>query len=445
MKRLYYIFILFCFICLSANAGSISSFINDTDFEHDSTVSIYVKNNQNNEVVYSRNKNKLLNPASVLKLLTFGASYKVLGSDYEFETVVYKDAKNNLYIKLGGDPLLAYLNLEKLMFDAKQNIDVLKINGIYIDDTIFDKTPYPDSWMQEDAWPYQRAITQYIIDKNYTEIAIKRSSLATKVDIIQNSEYKLPVINELTLGQKQDYKISREYGENSPIVTFRGTINNDEIKKIPVLNPQVNFVVKLNKALKKNGYLYDRKIQFAKTPSAVTRIASFSHNINEVSKGILLGSDNFASEVVSKVAASKYIGNTRPATNEDMINMFYDVYKDVITDDIIISDSCGVSRKNLLSAEFIVNALNYINSTTDIQSVMMMPNQGTLANRLLFLKDNLKAKTGTLSNMSSIAGILNSQKSNNLTFVIIVQNSAKRNAILKNFEDNIIGLIYKKY
>ena len=73
--------------------------------------------------------------------------------------------------------------------------------------------------------------------------------------------------------------------------------------------------------------MYDRKIQFAKTPSAVTRIASFSHNINEVSKGILLGSDNFASEVVSKVAASKYIGNTRPATNEDMINMFYDVYK----------------------------------------------------------------------------------------------------------------------
>lgn len=445
MKKYFYILVLLCFMCLTADANTISSFIKDTDFEHDSTVSIYVKNNQDNQVVYSRNQNKLLNPASVLKLLTFGASYKVLGSEYEFETVVYKDANNNLYIKLGADPLLSYLHLEKLFFDVKQNLNVLKINGIYIDDTIFDKTPYPSSWMQEDSWPYQRAITPYIIDRNYTELAIKRSSLATKVDIFQESEYKLPVINELKLGQKQQYTVTREYGDDSPIVTFRGTIVNDETKRLPVLNPQINFVVNVNKALKKNGYLYDRKIQFAKTPSNVTRVASFSHNIAEVSRSILFSSDNFISEVVSKVAAAKYIGNTRPATNEDMINMFNDIYRDVITEDIIISDSCGVSRKNLLSAEFIVNALNYINSQTDIKSLMMQSNQGTLANRLLFLKDNLRAKTGTLSNMSSIAGFLTSRKPSDLTFVIITQNSAKRSALLKNFEDNIISIIYKKY
>ena len=72
---------------------------------------------------------------------------------------------------------------------------------------------------------------------------------------------------------------------------------------------------------------------------------------------------------------------------------------------------------------------------------MSAPNQGTLINRMLFLKDNLKAKTGTLSNMSAIAGILNSKKNNELSFAIIIQNSPKRSAVLKNFEDNIISLL----
>ena len=439
------IFAFMLLFCTSANANAINSYIKKSNYEHNSTISIYVQNKLNNHTVYKKNEKKLLNPASTLKLLTFGASYKVLGENYKFETTVYKDTNNNLYIKLGADPMMTSADLTALFADVKNKIDVSKINNIYIDDLIIDKTPYPETWMQEDIWPYQRAITPYIIDKNETEIAIKRSSLATKVDILQDDEYKLPVINELKLGQNQEYKITRKYGEKSPIITFEGTIVKDEIKKLPVLNPQVNYIIKLNKALNKNKYLYSRKIQFAKTPSKVTKIASIGHTIEEIGTNILHNSDNFSSEIVSKVAASKYIGQSHPATNSDMIKMFYDVYKNTINEDIKITDSCGVSRANLLNTEFLVNSLNYINSTTDIKALMSAPNQGTLNNRMLFLKDNLKAKTGTLSNMSAIAGILNSKKNNELSFAIIIQNSPKRSAVLKSFEDNIISLLYRKY
>lgn len=447
MKKIITYLMFLCLISLNmaASANQISSYIQKADFESNSTISLFVKNTKNNNIAYKRNEKKLLNPASTLKVLTFGAAYKTLGVGYEFETILYKDTNGNLYIKLGADPLLSYLDLVDLFSCAKEKFDTTKINNIYIDDTIIDKTPYPNAWMQEDIWPNQRAISPYIIDNNFSNIDIKRSSFATKVDILQGNSYKIPIINELKLGETQNYTITKEYGENSPIITFRGTIKEDEIKKLPVLNPQINFIIKTNKALNKSGYLFDKKILFKKTPTKVTRLSSVSHNIEDVSKNILFNSDNFTSEVVSKVAAAKYINYSHPATNEDMINMFYSIYQNIITKDIKITDSCGVSRNNFLNTEFLVNAFSYISSVSNIESLMTSANQGTLYGRLLFLDKDLKAKTGTLANMSSIMGKINTKKGNNLIFAIIIQNSPKRKALLKNFEDNIITILYRKY
>ena len=446
IKKIFYFIVLLSLISMSSYAKAVSDFIKKSDFEFYSTTSIYVKNKKNNKVIYKKNEKKLLNPASTLKLLTFGAAYKVLGENYKFETAVYQDLNSNLYIKLGADPMLSSADLVRLFRDVKEKLDTTKINNIYIDSTIIDKTPYPSGWMQEDIWPKQRMITPYIVDDNLTDILLKRSSLATNIDILQSDDYKIPIINELRPGNVQNYSILKNYGENSPIITFNGTLKEDETIKLPVLNPEINFVIKISKALNKNNYLYDRILQFRKIPSAgITKIASCNHTIETVSKNILYLSDNFTSEVVSKVAAAKHINYSHPATNEDMIKMFHDVYGSFLTPEIKITDSSGVSRNNFLNTDFMVNAMIYIADITKTECLLPASNTGTLTDRLLFLKDNLRAKTGTLADMSGIMGMLNSKKCNKLYFAIIIQNTPKRKALLKNFEDNIITLIWRKY
>ena len=94
-----------------------------------------------------------------MKVISFAAAYDVLGSDYEFKTSLYKDCLNNFYVKLGGDVLLNEDNLIELISNLKNQ----KINEIYVDDSIFDKEKYPSTWLEEDKWPNQRAITPYII------------------------------------------------------------------------------------------------------------------------------------------------------------------------------------------------------------------------------------------------------------------------------------------
>ena len=216
MKKKFLTTLFLIALTISTNASELNKFIKQSDIETKSTVSVLVKNFNNNKTIYKKNEQKLLNPASILKVLTFGASYYTLGSDYNFETAIYK-SENDYYIKLSGDTLLTQSNLNDLIKSLKDK----NISNIYIDDSIIDKVPYPDTWAQEDIWPNQRAITPYIIDNNYTNISIKRSSLAPCIEIIQDDDYKLPIINELTLGDKQDIQIKRIYGEDSSIINLK--------------------------------------------------------------------------------------------------------------------------------------------------------------------------------------------------------------------------------
>ena len=449
MKKFIISFALSILIIAPVCANEIDKYIRQTDFELQSTVGVYIQNENSGNTLYKKNEQKLLNPASMLKTLTFGISYLILGENYKFETALYRDSANNIYVKLGGDTMLSQGDLNNLFKEFKEKFNTAKINNVYIDDTLLDKNPYPISWMEEDVWPYARGITAYIVDKNFTDILIKRSSLATKVEIIQNDDYKIPAINELKLADKesgiQDIKLVRIWGEDNSIVNFQGTVSKDEIMKLPVLKPEINFTIKLKKAMQKNGINYPKTISTASMPLNAVKIASVYHTIEELSKDILHNSDNFTAETVAKVAGAKFVNYVHPATFDDEINMFNDYFKGRMPEGIKIADASGVSRYNLVNCEFMTNALVELFHKTKLKALMATSGDGTLKDRLLFLKDNLRAKTGTLSKMSSITGGLKTEKGNDVVFSIITQNSAKRKAVLKNFENTIIGIIYKQY
>ena len=450
MKKIIVSLFLFIFVSMPVFANVIQKHIKQSGFGLSSTVGIYVVEKNSDKVLYKRNETKLLNPASTMKVLVFGASYLELGKDYEFETAIYSDSKNNLYVKLGADPLLSQQDLNDLFKELKTKIDTAKIQNIYIDDTIIDKTPYPDGWMAEDMWPNSRPLTPYIVDKNYVNIAINRSSLATKVDIIQNDDYKLPIINELQLAQPdsniQEVKIKRLYGDNSPIINFQGAISKDQVMKLPVLDPELNFNIKLLKAIEKNNIKYDKKIKRKKMhKNSTEKIVSKKHTLEEVSREVLLNSDNFTSEIVFRVAAAKYIEYKHPATLEDAIDMFEEEFKQFYTDGITINDGSGVSRYNLVNAEFCARVLKELCKDENFKNLMATPKKGTLKNRLLFLENNLRAKTGTLSQISCITGTLKTKRGREIVFSIMIQNSPKRMAVIKNFENGLIGIIYKNY
>jgi len=69
---------------------------------------------------------------------------------------------------------------------------------------------------------------------------------------------------------------------------------------------------------------------------------------------------------------------------------------------------------------------------------MASPGEGTLTDRMLYFKDNLKAKTGTLTNVSSIAGYLKAKSGKTYAFCIIVNDPKSKSADKKAFEEYVL-------
>ena len=109
---------------------------------------------------------------------------------------------------------------------------------------------------------------------------------------------------------------------------------------------------------------------------------------------------------------------------------------------INIVDASGVSKNNMMISDFMTDFL--IINRQELEPIMATSGEGTLADRLLYLKGNLKAKTGTLSNVSTLTGYVSTQNGHKYAFCIMIHDSKSAPKYKKLLEDNIIKTLYLK-
>ncbi len=463
LRKLFITCLVFLSLSLQSFASlsaSINDAIDNTGLGRNSVISVVVKDLNTNETLYSKHPNTYLNPASSLKVFTTAAALDTLGDKYHFETIIYIDTDKNLYLKLGADPLFTSANLDELIKTLKK-VYTGKIKHFYIDDTVIDKVYYPDGWAADDFWPNSPKISPYIIDDNTVTVNFSVLKEKNDIKISQKDDYKISFINELQISDKTNITPSLNYGENSGIVSLRGTISGDLNKEFPVLDTAQFFTYKLRKALDNNGISYSKPFYQKRVPENAKRIASYRRPIGAVLSHVLKTSDNFAAEVIFKLAGgiwakneNEYIKNAYQAdltlnsagTLENGRKMFFDYYKKagLISEDdkINLSDASGVSRYNAFTTCWMADVLAYLDKNSKIKDYMITADEGTLTRRMRELKGSLRAKTGTIFGVSSLTGYLTSNSGKNYAFSIIIQNFGVRPSVVKGLEDDIIYGIY---
>lgn len=451
-KKIIVLFLALIFFKMPVIASNFTGPVNDIlssyNFDHDSVISIAVKD-KNGENVYSKNQYKYLNPASALKLFTMAASLNELGEDYKFQTAFYKDKNNNIYLKLSGDPLLKTADIEQLAKNLKQNHKG-KINKIYIDDSVIDMLPYPNGWMSDDIWPNSPKISPYMIDFNTVKVDFLLSEDKKDLRIVQKSPYKFSFVNKLQTGSKTDFTFIEDETHNT--IDVIGTISSSVTDKpVPVLNPRYFFCQKMNEAINKAGIRFTDKFQFAKTPKDAVLIAKFERPADEVIKHILQTSDNIGAEMVFKVAGGKFanenglIKNSAMAagTTQNGINMFINYYQNLGLDpkQVRITDGSGVSRYNAMNVDWMTDALSKIDF--DFEKFLPTGGVGTLDKRLREIKGCVYLKTGTLVGSSSLVGIIKT-KDNVYYYASNIMSYNRNKSLVKAAEDEIIFEIYRR-
>lgn len=413
-----------------------SSVINESGVEK-SSIAISIKDLNSGEVVYSLNDKILMHPASVQKVLTLLPAMDVLGDDYEFSTTIFARGEDDFLIKLGADPYLKSSDLRKLVNQVKP-----ETKKIYIDDNALEKKDWGEGWQWDDDMNVlMPRFNSYNLDGNLIRITVmptKKGQLAT---IINPSKYPLVFFNNVLTGDKNSISVTRDNSVSANTLMLEGCVDKPVVISIPTNNLKRYFNIKLaNLLADKNIYLKQAFI-IDKQSDSDKELDKVTHPVSIAVDDILKNSNNMVSETVSKLAGAKAYGDK--GTDITGIKVFntYCEKQGLDTSKIRLTDASGVSKNNLISADFISEFL-VKNKDNKILKRMPSPGEGTLTHRMLPIKENLRAKTGTHGDASSLAGFLTTKSGHKYAFCIIINDTRSTVSDMKTLEDYLIREAY---
>lgn len=428
--------------------NSIDKAISDSKINK-SAISISVKDIQTGKTVFELNDEKPVNPASTQKLVTSAAALNTLGKDYKFETALYKSTNNELFLKLGADPYLSTGDLKTLFNEAKTK-NVLTPKMVYIDDYVLDSVNWGEGWQWDDALnPLMPKFGSYNLDRNLINIIVAPTGMGAPANVYTEVFYPMGFMNLVTTGKSNKIKIVHNTNLPAGMLQLDGTVQKLSKVTIPVPNMKLYFRLRLEEAINNAKIEYYGQFAEKKLPDKnVYLIKSVTHPLKIAMADILQNSNNMVAESVFKIAGGKFVKNT--GSIESAVKMFNDFCskQGLKAEDIKIVDGSGVSKNNLMTADFMTSFLvaeAKLENFDVYKSAMASPGSGTLENRMLYFKDNLKAKTGTLTDISAIAGYITTRNGRDLAFDIMINDPKSKPADKKMLEEYILRAIFTNY
>jgi len=414
-----------------------------------SAVSVVVKNISTKDTVYSLNARTPMHPASTLKLVTTAAAVDTLGTDYSFKTSLYKSTNNDLYFKLSGDPLLSSKNLDKMVKTARDKKITPK--NVYVDDSSFDKVEWGEGWQWDDALnPLMPKFSVYNLNKNLLKIDALPTTNGMPATVSIKPNYPITYMNYATTNLTQTSWLKVEKNpEIANTINILGNVSKPATIYIPLNNPRLNFMLRLADIFKDSKIEYFGKFTNAKLPKAnVYLVDEVQHGILPMLGLIIKNSDNLVAESLFKAAGAEWAEAQGSFGNSKKMLDAYFEKLGIDAQDIRIVDGSGVSKNNLMTADFMANFLVYLSEQEGFENIEMLlptPSEGTLKNRMLYFKDNLRAKTGTLADTSAIAGYITSKRGKTYAFDIMINDAKTSSADKKNIEEQILRSLYMNY
>jgi D-alanyl-D-alanine carboxypeptidase/D-alanyl-D-alanine-endopeptidase (penicillin-binding protein 4) len=447
-------------------------------------VGIKVTSLDTGQVLFEENANKLLHPASNMKLYTVAAALDRLSPDYRYTTSIYAPIrpdssgkiKGNLTIYGRGDPSIAarFNNGDyfKAINDLASRIvaaGVKRVEGDLVgDESYFVGPQYGSGWEWEDlTWYYGAEVTPLTVNDNALDLFIKPGPDIGKPALITTGppDPLLTIVNKVTTstkGTRRQISISRDLGED--VITIEGTISIDDrgyTGGIGISHPAMLFVYLLRSALSERGVVItgrSRTQDFRSTTPALNQsrlLASTSGNsisqtplleiatlqsppFSVIASQTLKPSQNLYTELIlrtlGKVAPTPpanpptlTVGQTSEDLGLDTVKAFLKE-SGIRPEALVLSDGSGLSRNDMITAEASVQLLTYMSRHryADVfrAALPIAGVDGTLRNRLRNTPaaKNLRAKTGSLSSAASLAGYVTTATGEKLAFSIMVNN-----------------------
>jgi len=405
-----------------------------------SRVTLHAIRLSDGHVLVSRDAETPMVPASVQKICTAAIALAILGADFQFTTTLATNKGDALVLGDGdpllGDPVLAeerkgaiYDTLDAWAAQLKA-AGVTAVRGdLVLDDEIFQERRHAD-WPAADQQRWFCAPASGLnFNNNCLDVTIRVEGGVVKVETSPASRY-VRVIDRVRAGRKQTWRLS--YAEDDAQVRIDGEVRQSMAEPLSVAVNRPSLL--LGRVLADRlatagvgieGQIVRRRVlgEDGKVPVGLTIIARHSTPLTTVMMRMNKRSLNLAGECLLLRAAAKSTGR---ATYEQAVTVGGEILaKEYGLDarQFTISDGSGLSRGNRLSAaaaaSLLVRLAKGEQSRMFLDSLPVAGVDGSLAERLVGCSGRVLAKTGTLSNVSSLAGyVLDPQGRPEVAFAI---------------------------
>ena len=467
MKKILFLFLLVQNFLLGQEvkftvADEIDYLLRDPFF-YSCQIGVDVYNISKKEIVYRHNDRMLFRPASNMKIITTTAALYFLGPEYKYKTELKYDGEiedsvlnGNLYFIGGFDPDFTSDDLDS-MIQVISNKGITQINGnIYADVSKMDSLFWGQGWMWDDDpshdFPY---MTPLVINDVSMYVAIEPTSIGQKAKIktLPESNYFEYSNNIITVdNDTSDLTISRDWINRSDSLILEGGLFVDsepDTIMINLKNSNKYFLALAKETLKKNNIKLFGKCGIKVTPEEANEIALKERLYKDVIINLNKSSDNLSAEMTLRAMAYENYGKF--ASAKKGVKLIDSLITEVglNPENYRIVDGSGVSHYNLVSVELLNEILVYMNLYhPDLfellyKSFPIAGVDGTLKHRMKegSAFNNVHAKTGTLSGVSSLSGYLYDKKGDLISFSINTQNFVGSSRKARQFQDKICEIL----
>lgn len=418
-------------------------FEGDSQLRH-ATSSLYVIDATTGKVVFEKNAQVGLAPASTQKIVTAATAFELLGKEYRYETYIGNDLpiingnmEGNLYVEGSGDPTLGSSRwpqttdsvvLNKIKTVLK-SLGVKSIKGdIWINDLKMGVNPVPDGWIWQDIGNYYGAGARGLNwRENQYDLVLKPGlSTGELTEVVKTdppvSNYKLG--NFIRTGEKGSGDNGYIYfAPNSETGIATGTIPAG-VTKFTISgstpNPARQFGTTLHTFLLKEGFPVTGQVKLC-TDSVMERkgIRVMMHVLDSISSPpldsmvywFLKKSINLYGEAFIKTMAAKkyYTGST-----DSGVAIVKQFWKDrgLDVEELNLYDGSGLSPLNRITTHAQVEVLKYARSKDWFSSFYYaLPEY-----------NGMKMKSGTISDVKGFCGYQKSKDGHEYIFSFLVNN-----------------------
>ncbi|HCR04260.1 MAG TPA: D-alanyl-D-alanine carboxypeptidase/D-alanyl-D-alanine-endopeptidase [Gemmatimonadetes bacterium] len=429
------------------------------------------------DTLYDKGARDLLAPASNLKLLTTAAALQYLGPDFRSQTFLLADGpidkgclKGDLVLYGTGDPGFSGrfmgVDLLEALADSLQDAGVYVVEGDVVGDGTFFSGPLlGEGWDPDDLNDAFAAPSSSLsFDENVVTLRVvpsvrgKRPTIHTIPD-----GANLPIeVTALTGGRGGRVRVSRE--DPSQSISVYGSLSptgRDVWRRITVFDPPRFTASVFRSVLEKRGIHVTGDVRtiadVASSPVTARSLwapaldtkrkgpriiaAHQSPPLLEYLKIVNKKSHNLFADLTLKTIGRMVTGEGSFAAGSEVVRRFLADEVKTDTVGVIIHDGSGLSELSRVSPAVFVDVIKHM-AQTSLWNLYWetLPEAGNPRELRRMYRTpaagNLRAKTGTIKNVSSLSGMVRSANGERILFSILA-NDVSSTGGAKRIEDRI--------